>query len=188
MEAAAAQWGDALLATLRANPGWTLSFVFLIGFAKSLAVVSLVVPGLATQLAVGGLAAAQGGALWPLVLADGAGAGLGYALSFWVALWFRQTLLGRWPLTRYPELVRRSQLFFARYGAWSVFFGHFFGPVRAFLPIVAGVSGMQNWRFQLANWPSGFLWAGGVLGGAYVPVAYALTGSWSAVARQAAGW
>jgi membrane protein DedA with SNARE-associated domain len=60
-------------------------------------------------------------------------------------------------------MLPRGQLFFERYGAFGVFIGHFFGPVRAVIPVVAGMCAMRQIPFQIANVSSAFLWSAGVL-------------------------
>ena len=37
--------------------------------------------------------------------------------------------------------------------------GRFFGPLRAAVPLVAGIFGMPFWPFQIANFGSALLWA-----------------------------
>ena len=144
--------------------------VFGIGLAKSLAIVSLLVPGVVILVGIGALAAASGLSLWPIVVADGLGAVLGYALSFWAGRYWSHALLESGPLARYPVAIARSQAFFAKYGVYSVFLGHFFGPVRAFIAIIAGVARMRELPFQIANITSGFLWSFGVLAPSYYGV------------------
>ena len=41
----------------------------------------------------------------------------------------------------------------------AIFIGRFFGPLRASVPLVAGIFRMPYWPFQLANFSSAFLWA-----------------------------
>ncbi|MBY0612298.1 MAG: DedA family protein [Beijerinckiaceae bacterium] len=154
----------------RLNQGWIPLIVFLIGLAKSLAIVSLLVPGVVILVAIGALAAASGQPLWHIVLADGLGATLGYALSFWAGRYWSESILTGGPLARYPQAIARSQAFFEKYGVYSVFLGHFFGPVRAFIAIIAGVSRMRELPFQVANVTSGFLWSFGVLAPSYYGV------------------
>lgn len=144
--------------------------VFGIGLAKSLAIVSLLVPGVVILVGIGGLAAASGLSLWPIVLADGLGAVLGYALSFWAGRYWSRAILERGPLARYPAAIARSEAFFEKYGVYSVFLGHFFGPVRAFIAIIAGIARMPELPFQIANVTSGFLWSFGVLAPSYYGV------------------
>ncbi len=158
---------DQMVEFVRQNHDLAPLLVFFLGFAKSLAVVSLLVPGTLVLAAIGGLAAAAGLSLWPLVLADGLGASLGFAISYYLGRYYRDALATRWPFSRYPEALARSQSFFDRYGTLSVFLGHFFGPVRAFISVIAGVSGMKPLPFQMANVTSGFLWSFGVMAPGY---------------------
>jgi membrane protein DedA with SNARE-associated domain len=46
-----------------------------------------------------------------------------------------------------------------RWGIPGIFIGRFFGPLRASVPLVAGIFEMPYWRFQFANVTSAFLWA-----------------------------
>jgi membrane protein DedA with SNARE-associated domain len=41
----------------------------------------------------------------------------------------------------------------------GIFIGRFFGPLRAAVPLIAGMLEMPYWVFQLANVASAFLWA-----------------------------
>ena len=50
------------------------------------------------------------------------------------------------------------------WGVAAVFIGRFFGPLRASVPLAAGIFRMPYWHFQLANFTSAFLWAGVLLG------------------------
>jgi hypothetical protein len=54
-------------------------------------------------------------------------------------------------LSRHPRLVARGFDFFQRWGVLAVFIGRFFGPLRAVVPLVAGILGMRILPFQLAN-------------------------------------
>ena len=87
------------------------------------------------------------------------GAEHGDALSFWVGHHFKDRVRHFWPLSRHPKMVERGEAFFHRFGAWSVFLGRFFGPLRAIVPLIAGTFGMKNWLFQTANIASALLWA-----------------------------
>jgi membrane protein DedA with SNARE-associated domain len=41
----------------------------------------------------------------------------------------------------------------------AIFIGRFFGPLRASVPLVAGIFAMPFWPFQAANFASAFVWA-----------------------------
>jgi membrane protein DedA with SNARE-associated domain len=63
-----------------------------------------------------------------------------------------------WPFRDNPEQLERGYRFFARWGVLSVFIGRFFGPLRAVVPIVAGMLDMTQWKFQVANIVSAVIW------------------------------
>ncbi len=149
----------ATIAFARDHQSWAPAIVFALGFVESLAFLSLLVPSTVILLAIGGIFGAGGLAFMPLLIAGGIGASLGYALSYWLGRYFHEPILKAWPFSRYPDMVERAHRFFERYGVFSVFLGHFFGPVRAVIPVIAGVAQMREGPFQLANIPSGFAWA-----------------------------
>jgi membrane protein DedA with SNARE-associated domain len=161
---------DSVIAYAQSHQNTIPYIVFLIGFVKSLAVVSILVPGVIILVAIGAFAAASGLPLAPLVIADGFGAMLGYALSYWVGLYYSDTILHWKIFARHPVAINRSHAFFEKYGTISVFLGHFFGPVRAFIAIIAGVNEMRALPFHIANVTSSFLWAFGVLAPSYYGV------------------
>jgi membrane protein DedA with SNARE-associated domain len=59
--------------------------------------------------------------------------------------------------------LTRGYAFFGRHGGKSVFIGRFFGPLRAVIPLVAGISKMRPMRFWIANVSSAFVWAPALL-------------------------
>lgn len=60
-------------------------------------------------------------------------------------------------------MLERGHAFFMRWGIAGVFLGRFFDPLRAVVPLVAGLCGMPRLGFQLANLLSAALWAFGLL-------------------------
>lgn len=140
------------------NQAWAGPVVFLLAMGESLLIVGVLVPATALLLFTGGLIGA--GNLSPItVLLWGiAGAILGDAISYWLGRWVGPTIL-RWPLVKQQRsTIARARLFFYQYGFWSIFVGRFLGPIRSTIPTVAGVMGMSQWRFQLANVLSAAVW------------------------------
>ena len=45
------------------------------------------------------------------------------------------------------------------WGVPSIFIGRFFGPLRASVPLAAGIFEMPYWPFQIANFVSALLWS-----------------------------
>lgn len=157
------EYVDATVKFVQANQIWAAPIVFALAFGESLAFVSLILPSTVFLVAIGGLLGASGINFWPVWIAAGIGGSLGYAISYWIGLHFKDSIDRIWPFTRYPDLLPRGQRFFDKYGAFGVFLGHFFGPVRAVIPVVAGMYAMRQLPFQVANISSAFLWSAGVL-------------------------
>ena len=137
---------------------WAGPIVGVLAFGESLAVVGLFIPATALMIAVGGLIGM--GAVEPLWIIGWAivGACLGDWISYALGRRIGPSIYRRWPLNRHRQMVARARLFFRRYGFLSIFAGRFLGPVRATIPLVAGVMDMQHRRFQIANVTSAILW------------------------------
>ena len=131
--------GDVALDIVRQHQSWAAPVCFLLAFAESLAFVSLIVPSSVILIGIGGVIAYTDLSFTELFVATGIGAALGDWLSYWVGLTFKDRLATLWPFTRHPDLLARGQRFFERWGAAGVFLGRFLGPVRATVPLVAGM-------------------------------------------------
>ena len=95
---------------------------------------------------------------WTIVAAAAVGAALGDWLSYWVGYHYHAQIQQMWPLKNHPKLLDKGRVFFKRWGAGDCH-RRFSGPLRANVPIVAGIAEMPWLRFQIANWGSAFLWA-----------------------------
>ncbi|MCD8536626.1 MAG: DedA family protein [Burkholderiaceae bacterium] len=125
---------------------------------ESMIVIGIMIPATALLLFTGGLVGSGTLPVTPILLWGILGAIVGDAVSFWLGRWIGPTIL-RWRLLkRHRGTVARARLFFYRYGFLSIFFGRFLGPIRSTIPTVAGVMGMGQWRFQLANTLSAIVW------------------------------
>ncbi len=159
MQLTLTEYGQELLAFVRANQFWAPFIVFALAFGESLAVISLFVPATILLIGIGALIGASEIPFWPVWFAAAVGASLGDWLSYWVGYKLEDRAKHMWPLSRYPDLYQRGERFFEKYGMWSVFLGRFFGPVRAIIPLIAGVFEMPQVQFQIANVVSAMLWA-----------------------------
>jgi len=158
-----------LIDFIRANPGWAIGVICLTAFGESFAFLSLLFPGTAILIASGGLVSAGALPFAEVAAAGIIGAVLGDAISFWLGQKFGPLLPGIWPFRRNPEMLRRGMEFFQRYGGASVFIGRFFGPLRAVIPLAAGMMRMRASQFYIANIVSALFWAPAlVLSGALI--------------------
>ena len=144
---------------VRQHQAWAAPIVFALAFAESLAFVSLLVPAWGVLVLIGGLIQAGGLSFWPIWIAGSLGAALGDWLSYWIGRKLEHAVQHVWPLSKYPELIPKGEAFIRRWGALGIFIGRFSGPLRASVPLVAGIFEMPFWRFQIANFTSAFLWA-----------------------------
>ncbi len=144
---------------VRDHESWAAPVVFALAFGESLAFISLVVPAWSALIAIGALIAMSDLPFWPVWLAASLGAALGDWLSYWVGFHFKDRIAGLWPLSRYPAMLPRAEKFVRDWGVPSIFIGRFFGPLRASVPLVAGIFEMPYWRFQIANFSSALVWA-----------------------------
>ncbi len=141
------------------HPLWSGITIFLVAMTESLAIVGLIIPGVAIMFGIGALIATGAIEFWYAFTWAVAGAITGDVSSFLLGFHFRERISGVWPFTRYRESLQQGQEFFAKHGSKSVAFGRFFGPVRAVVPLIAGTMGMRPWRFILASFLSSLVWA-----------------------------
>jgi membrane protein DedA with SNARE-associated domain len=129
-----------------------------LAFGESLAFISLLLPAWSALLAMGALIGAGAIDFVPIWIAGSIGAALGDWLSYWLGVKFEAPIGHMWPLSRHPTLLPRGHAFIEKYGVYAIFIGRFFGPLRASVPLVAGIFEMNYWHFQAANFSSAFVW------------------------------
>ena len=144
---------------VREHQVWAAPIVLVLAFGESLAFISLLVPAWGALVAIGALVGVSGISFWPIWLAGGVGAALGDWLSYWFGYRYKEQVARMWPLSNYPEILPRGEAFVRDWGVPSIFIGRFFGPLRASVPLVAGIFRMQFVQFQIANFTSAFVWA-----------------------------
>ena len=92
-------------------------------------------------------------------IAGGIGAALGDWLSYWFGFKYKEHVAQMWPLSRYPELLPRGEAFVKNGACPRIFHRRGFGPLRASVPLAAGIFEMPYWRFQVANFVSALVWS-----------------------------
>ncbi len=143
---------------LRENQAWAGVVLGAITFLESLVLIGAFVPATALMVLAGGLIAA--GVVDPITVIAwcSAGAIAGDAVSYALGRRMGPGALRHAFLRPHRRKVARTRLFVRRYGAASIFIGRFFGPLRAFAPLAAGILRMSHRRFQIANVVSALIW------------------------------
>ena len=148
-----------LLHLLGGHAGWTLAVVFLAAFLEAVAVIGTFVPGSTAMFLAGAIAGTGSLNLGWLFVCALAGAIAGDGISYWLGHRYRGMIVQLWPFRTHPKILDAGKQYFAKHGARSVVFARFIAPVRAIVPVVAGMLGMPPTRFYLMNILSALLWA-----------------------------
>lgn len=156
-------WTSQALAFIETHQAWAAPIVFLLAFGESLAFVSLLLPATVLLVGIGAIVGAGNISFPSIWFAAVLGAGLGDWISYWLGYHYADQIARMWPLSKYPDLMPRAHAAFEKWGALAVFFGRFFGPLRAGVPLAAGAARMDQTPFQIANWLSAPVWATGLL-------------------------
>ena len=169
-----------LIDSLAHYPLLAIAAVFAAALLEALAIIGTVFPGSTVVFAAGVLVGLSVINPWWAAAAAVSGAVLGNGISYWLGREYRDRLRGLWPMSSHPALLERGEAFFARHGGKSVFFAQFVGPVRAIVPMVAGMARMPTSRFAVINALSAIAWAAahllpGMLFGASLQLAGAVS-------------
>ncbi len=153
------QYIQPIIDYVRVHQTWAAPIVFVLCFAESLAFISLLIPAWAALVGIGALISASDLNFWPIWIAGSLGAAFGDWLSYWIGLKLENRVYHMWPLSQHPTIIPAGETFIRKWGTFAIFIGRFSGPLRASVPLIAGVFAMPYWRFQIANFSSAFVWA-----------------------------
>jgi len=150
---------DAVLAFVRDNREWAFWIALVFAFGENLAFLSIVIPSTAILLGVGALVASGQLSLFPIWAGASIGALIGSIASYVIGWRYGGAILSLWPLRDHPDLVEKGNSAFRRWGAYAVTIGHFFGPLRAVVFVMAGISRMSPPVFMVVNFVGCLAWA-----------------------------
>jgi membrane protein DedA with SNARE-associated domain len=135
-------------------------FVALIlAVAETTAILSLIIPSTALLMAVGAAVSVGAIPFMPIWIGAAIGSLIGSTFSWWLGRRFGHHALALWPMRENPDMVERGRKAFADWGPFAVLIGHFVGPLRAVVFLLAGMSTMGFLRFQLVNILGAVTWA-----------------------------
>jgi membrane protein DedA with SNARE-associated domain len=112
--------------------------------AETTAFLSLLIPSTALLMAVGAAVSTGAMPFMPIWAGAAVGSLIGSTFSWWLGRRFGDRILAMWA--------------FARWGMLAVLIGHFFGPLRAVVFLLAGMSSMRFSEFQAVNLIGAIAW------------------------------
>ena len=140
---------------------WGYYALFLFTCLETSAFLGLIIPG-ETVVVLAGILAGRGVLdLGDTIMIASAGAIAGDSVGYFIGHRFGYDLRRRHRRRMFikKQHLEQTEAFFHRYGGKTVFLGRFFGWLRAFAPLVAGIAKMPYWRFLFFHVYGGILWA-----------------------------
>lgn len=146
------------------NPSIAGMVCFAAAMGEALFIIGLVVPSTVVLVGAGTLIGL--GKLDPvsIFIWTTLGATAGDAISYWFGYFYKDKIKSVWPLSRYSHLVVRGEEYFKKHGGKSVFIGRFVPGVKSVVPGIAGMVGMDAWRFTVVNFTSAIAWTAAHIG------------------------
>ena len=133
--------------------------LFFAAFLEAVPVLGSFIPGSTVILSLSALIATGQLHFVPVLAATFTGAAIGDGTAFWIGHRHPDVFRKVWPLNRPREAVKRSEAFFQKHGGKAVVLARFLPPIRAFVPITAGVLKMPPERFFPLNLLAIVCWA-----------------------------
>lgn len=136
----------------------TYGILFAIIFCETGLVVTPFLPGDSLLFAAGTFAALDALRIEFVIILLLAAAILGDAVNYSLG-----KFLGTKVFTKHSRFfkeahLKRTQDFYAKYGGKTIILARFIPIIRTFAPFVAGVGGMEYWRFAMFNITGAILW------------------------------
>ena len=150
---------DSAIAFVSDNRAWAGVIAFFFALAETLPVFSILIPSTAILFGVGAVVATGALDFPPLWIGGALGAIAGSVFSYWLGWRYGKVMLQLWPLRDHPELAERATRAFARWGVVTILIGHFVGPLRAVVFLMAGISRMNLPLFLAVDLVGAIAWA-----------------------------
>lgn len=143
--------------------GSYLGLAFLV-FAESGLLIGIFLPGDSLLFAAGLLAASGFFVLGPLMMIVIVAAIVGDSIGYWFGSEVGEMIFKRKDSRFFKqEYLKRTELFYRKYGGRAVVLARFVPIVRTLAPILAGVSSMKYRVFLAYNMLGGVLWGAGMV-------------------------
>lgn len=127
--------------------------------AETLLVLSIFIPSTTILVAIGALVAAEKLDFWPVFTGAATGAILGSLISWQMGRVFGVQILETKFMQKQSDRIHRSKEAMNRWGAPAIILGHLFGPLRALVFAIAGLTGMALHAFLPLTVIGAIMWA-----------------------------
>lgn len=140
---------------------WGYYVLLLMTFLETSAFLGFLVPGESMVVIAGLLASKDVLELGDVIWVASVGAITGDIVGYLIGRRFGEEFLLRYGKYFFfkKEYLNEAKRFFDKHGGKTVFFGRFMAWLRAFAPVVAGISKMPYLRFLFFNVAGGIIWA-----------------------------
>jgi membrane-associated protein len=148
-----------LAEVIQAYGTWTYGLLFTIVFLETGLVVTPLLPGDSLLFAAGSFAALGALDVWVLFVLLSVAAILGDTLNYAIGHYLGPKVF-HYPKSRFfnPDHLRKTHVFYEKYGGKTIVIARFVPIVRTFAPFVAGIGAMSYPRFLAYNVFGGILW------------------------------
>jgi len=145
-----------------ANYGvWIYVILFAVIYCETGFVVTPFLPGDSLLFVAGALAAAGDMYIHGLFATLAAASFLGDNTNYWIGRYAGPRVFSREKSRLFnPEHLARTQRFYDRYGAKTIFLARFMPIVRTFAPFVAGIGRMRYETFLFYSFSGSIVWVG----------------------------
>lgn len=150
---------DSILDFVEANREWAFWIALFFALAETMPIISILIPSTAILVGVGALVATGEVEFMPIWQGASIGAIIGSCTSWWLGRHYGDWILRQWPMNKEPELAEKGRGAFAKWGGAALLIGHFFGPLRAVVFLLAGIARMPFRRFIGWNIIGAIAWA-----------------------------
>ena len=140
---------------------WVYLILFAIVFCETGLVVTPFLPGDSLLFVAGALAAAGDMYVHGVFAALAAASFLGDNTNYWIGRFVGPRVFSRKQSRVFnPEHLQRTQRFYDKYGAKTIFLARFMPIVRTFAPFVAGIGHMRYGTFLFYSFSGSVAWVG----------------------------
>lgn len=140
------------------NPYSACCIIYAFGLLSSLVGIGLVIPNVVVLISLGVWIGLGKLPIITTLLGLITGTLTGSTVSFWIGYHYQELLRTTWVYSRYLQVFLQTERFFKKLGVLSIFLGRLMGPLKAFLPLIAGLSRMHPSHFFIADISSAIVW------------------------------